>query len=191
MDTPQTRRSFYYSFSGQIQYGYIPNTTVILLLIQNFKSDTVWIHPRYGGHSTTHSDFSRLIQTRYAPDTVAILSLIQILVTVQIHPRHGGHSANHTDLNSKVQSRYAPDTVAIPSLIQSLSPAHGCSIHRYSSIIQIQYRYTSGTAVILIFILHSNTVTTQIRPRRRGHSFSHTNSVSRYSSNAFQTRIPL
>ena len=78
MDTPQTRRSFYYSFRTSSQ-------------------NTVRIHPRHGGHSTTHSDFSNQIQTRYAPDTAAILSLIQIQLSTS-------------------RFRYAPDTDAILTL---------------------------------------------------------------------------
>ena len=73
-DTPRTRWSFYYSFRSliQIQYGYTPDTEVILLLIQNSKVQ---------------------IQYRYTPDTEVILLLIQISYsdTIWIHSIHGSH----------------------------------------------------------------------------------------------------
>ena len=141
MDTPQTRRSFYYSFRIS-------------------SPDTVWIQPKHDSHSTTHLDSSNQIQTRYAPDTVAILFLIQIQLSTskfryapntdaflaltpevwfspmqsprksschlfrsqfqsQIHFRHESHSATHTDLNPSYNFRYPPDTAVILLLIQN------------------------------------------------------------------------
>ena len=67
-----------------------------------------------------------------------------------------------------------------PSLIPLCCPAN----------LPIYIRYTPDTAVILIFIQKSNTGTTRIRSRHGRHSFAHTDSISRYSSNSFQTRIP-
>ena len=118
MDTSQTRRSFYYSFTISSQ-------------------NTVQIHPRHGGHSTTHSDFSNPIQTRYAPDTTSILYLIHIHLsttssyTLQtrmpfwpLHQqfdsprciRHRNHSVTYSDPSYSL--RYTADTEVILLLIQ-------------------------------------------------------------------------
>ena len=166
MDTPQTRRSFYSSFTISSQ-------------------NTLQIHPKHDDHSTTHSDFSNPIQTRYAPDTAAILSLIQIQlsttsldtlqtrmsfwslhqqfdspgavatevimsliqipVTVRIHPRHGGHSTTYTDLNF----RYSLDTLQTQKpfyhSFRPFSPAQRCSRHGCHSAAYSDFRFRYNT----------------------------------------------
>ena len=71
-----------------------------------------------------------------------------------------------------------------------ICPQHAVAPYRCFSDTQIQYRYTPDTEVILIFIQNSNTVPAQIRSRHRRHSFSHTNSIFKYSysSDTLQTR---
>ena len=185
MDTPQTRRSFYYLFRISSQ-------------------DTVWIHPRHDSHSTTHSDSSNQIQTRYASDTAAILFLIQIqLSTLSSDTLQTQKSFCHLS-GSQLQYGYTPntevillliqistsDTVAILPLIQNLSPAHSCSIHRFLFVTHSEYRYTPYTEIVLIFIQESNTVTSRICSRHGRRSLAHTNPVSRYNSDMFQIWIP-
>ena len=156
------------------------------LLHQKFDSPQC---SRHGNHSVTCPDPSYSTDTLQTRKSLCYSYGSQSQLQFQIHSRHRSHSATHTNLNF----RYSPDTLQtrLP-LCHSfrICPQHAVAPYRYFSIIRIQYRYTPDTAVILIFILYSNTVTAQIRPRCGVHSFAHTNSVSRYSSNAFQTRIP-
>ena len=115
------------------------------------------------------------IQYRYTPNTKVILLLIRISIsdTVQIRTRHGCHSVIHWKF------------IPFPEIL--LTRMFFCRPFR----IQIQYRYTPDTEVILIFIQESNTVTTRIRPRHGHHSFAHRNPISRYDSDTFQIRIPI
>ena len=97
--------------------------------------DTIQIHSGHDSHSDIHSTF----KYSYSSDT----------------PQTRRPFSYSYNLQLQIQSSYAPDTVAILSLIQSLSPTYSCSIHKYFSVIRIQYRYTPDTAVILIFILQA------------------------------------
>ena len=119
--------------------------------------------------------FSFQIQFRYAPDTDVILILIQIQLsdTVQIRSRYGSHSVNHSDLFPG------------PEMLQTRMSF--CRLFRFQ--IQIQYKYTPDTEVIMLFIQKSNIVTTRICSRHGRHSISQTDSVSRYSSDTFQTQM--
>ena len=121
MDTPQTRKSFYYSFriSSQIRskhgshsishsdstinfkFRYTLNTEVILS-----TSNIVQIRSRHGGPSISHSDSIINLKFRYALDTDAILTLKPTIWFPQCS-LHGSHSTSHTDLNF----RYSPDTL--------------------------------------------------------------------------------
>ena len=58
------------------------------------------------------------------------------------------------------------------------------------SLIQIHFRYAPDADAILTIIQIQLLDPVQIRSRHGRHSFSHTNSVPRYSSMEFQTRIP-
>ena len=104
MDTPQTRRSFHYSFGIS-------------------SKDTVWIHPRHDSHSITPSDSSNQIQTRYAPYTEAILFPIQIQLSTSdsdtLQTRTPFFYSYRSQL--QIQSRYALDTVAICDTVGELT----------------------------------------------------------------------
>ena len=148
-------------------------------------SDTVQIRSKHGCHS---GPYTRSLILPRGVATEVILSLIQIPVTVSdtLQTRKSFCYSYRSQL--QIQSIYAPDTVAILSLIQNLSLAHSCSIYRCFSVTHSEYKYTPDTKVIMMFIRRSNTVAAWIRSRHRRHSFAHTDSDSRYSSSAFQTR---
>ena len=119
LDTVQIHsRHECHSATYSIQYGYTPDTEVILLPIQyssdtlqiwipswylfRFQlSDTVQIRSRYGCHYDTHS--------------------IQLSDTVQIRSRYGCHPDTYSDFNYQIQFKYALDTDVILILIQILT----------------------------------------------------------------------
>ena len=172
-------------FNNPIQTRYAPDTAAILSLIQIQLQ--VQMRSKHGCHSDPlHQQFDSPQCSRHE----IFLSLIQIPVTVPDTLQTRKSFCYSYRFQLQIQSRYAPDTVAILPLIQNLFPAYNCSTYRCFSVTHSEYRYTSDTAVILIFIQSSNTLTTQIRSRHGRHSFAHIVSVSRYSLNAFQTRIP-
>ena len=175
-DTPQARRSFYYSFRHQ-------------------QSDTDQISSKHRSHSTSHSDSTINFEFRYTPGTEVILSLVQIPVTVRIHSRHGSHSSAHTDLNF----RYNPDTcqtrspfchsfkhLPSPEMLQTWMSF--CRLFRFQ--IQIQYRYTPDTESILSLIQISYSDTVQIRSRHGSHSVTYSDLLFKYNLDTPQTRLP-
>ena len=91
----------YSDFRSQLQFGYTPDTEVILLLIQISTSDTVQIHSRHGCHSITHSNLfpsPEILQTRMS---FCCLFRFQVSDTIRIHFRHGSHSDTHSDLTCR------------------------------------------------------------------------------------------
>ena len=107
------------------------------MLSLTINSDTVWIHPRRGGHYITHSEF----QFRYSMDTPQARRSfyysfrLQQTVTARIRSRHGRHSFAHMN----PISRYTPDTDTIlvfillifskQSWMASLSPSPAIFYH--------------------------------------------------------------
>ena len=156
-------------------------------------SDTVWIHPRHGGHSTTHSDFSNPIQSRYAPDTAAILSLIQIQLSTSSSDTLQTRKSFCHFFRSQLQFRYTPDTEVILLLIQistsdtvQICSRHGIHYVNHSDLFpspkMLQTRKSSCYSFRIRYSYNSDTPQTrQLYPCSYRFRYS-------YSSDTLQTR---
>ena len=167
MDTLQTRKSFCYSFKISSQ-------------------DTVWIHPRRGGHSITLSDFSNQIQTRYAPDTEVILFLIQIQLSISSTDTLQTRKSFCHLFRSRLQFRYTPDTEVILLLTQisASDTVQICSRHGFHSVPHSEL--IPNTQLLHTQMLLCYPFTIQIHSRHDSHSDIHSKIKYSYSSDMFQ-----
>ena len=147
MDTPQTRRSFYYSFRSIFRYSMdTPQTRRSLyysfrISKSRYSTDTLQTRKSF-----CHS-FKYQLQFKYTPDTEVILLFIRISTSdiVQIRSRHSIHVVTYSD--------FFPSSEMLQTRISF------CRLFRFH--IQTQYKYTPDTEVILLFI--QNQIQLQLR----------------------------